>query len=139
MTSKKVQVDGRDIVQPLPAFSSNSGNTLTPRFQLNITPGVLTSVEEPVTQLPEKFTLEQNFPNPFNPTTTIEYGLPVTAHVRLEIYDITGRLVSRLVNRQQSAGRHNVTFDASSLSSGLYLYRIEAGNFVKTRKLTLLK
>ena len=139
MTSKKVQVDGRDIVQPLPAFSSNSGNTLTPRFQLNITPGVLTSVEEPVSQLPEKFTLEQNFPNPFNPTTTIEYGLPVTAHVRLEIYDITGRLVSRLVNRQQSAGRHNVTFDASSLSSGLYLYRIEAGNFVQTRKLTLLK
>lgn len=122
-----------------PSIIAASDIEHNPRFILTITPGVLTDFEESPTNLPQKFTLEQNFPNPFNPITTIRYALPVSAQVRLEVYDITGRLVSRLVNRQQSAGLHRITFDASALSSGLYLYRIEAGDFVETRKLTLVK
>jgi hypothetical protein len=89
--------------------------------------------------LPETFTLNQNYPNPFNPTTVISYELPQSAQVRLEVFDMAGRQVATLVNGQVAAGRHSINFDASRLSSGVYLYRLQAGSSVLTRKLTILK
>ena len=97
-----------------------------------------TSVE-PSTGIPDSFILEQNYPNPFNPTTTIQYGLPNAGDVSLEVFDMTGRRVATLVNETKAAGWHNVTFDASSLASGMYIYRIQSGAFVTTRKLILVK
>jgi len=89
--------------------------------------------------LPTTFSLFQNYPNPFNPSTVISYQLPANALVTLKVFDELGRLVRTLVEDRQSAGTHSVTFNASSLSSGVYFYRLSAGSFVQTRKLMLLK
>ena len=88
---------------------------------------------------PVKFELNQNYPNPFNPTTTIAYSIASSSNVRLEIYSITGQLVKVLVNETQSAGAYNLKFDGSSLASGVYIYRLTAGNFVISKKMQLMK
>ncbi|MBT8387878.1 MAG: T9SS type A sorting domain-containing protein [Ignavibacteria bacterium] len=85
------------------------------------------------------FNLDQNYPNPFNPSTTITYSLATEEHVSLKVYDIMGREVTELVNEDQAAGTHSLEFDASSLASGMYFYKISAGNFVSTKKMILLK
>ncbi len=89
--------------------------------------------------VPQSTSLVQNYPNPFNPSTTIKYELPTSSMVRLSVYDILGREVSVPVNERRDAGVHEVKFDASGLSSGVYLYRIEVGSFVETKKLILMK
>ncbi len=91
------------------------------------------------TIIPTAFKLEQNYPNPFNPTTIIEYSLPVESKVKLEIYDILGRKILVLVNKDQKAGKHSTIFNGGNLASGVYLYRIKAGNFTDTKKLMLIK
>ncbi len=88
---------------------------------------------------PVKFDLSQNYPNPFNPATTINYDLPVKSFVTLKIYDLLGREVATLVNENQAASHYTINFDASKLSSGVYLYKLKAGDFVQTRKMMLLK
>jgi hypothetical protein len=85
------------------------------------------------------FELSQNFPNPFNPSTVISYQLPANTFATLKVYDELGRLVKTLVNENQNAGAHSVTFNASNLASGVYFYRLTAGSFVETKKLMLLK
>ena len=90
-------------------------------------------------EIPEDYSLAQNFPNPFNAVTELSYALPMAGHVRLAIYDITGRLVATLVNEEQPAGEYRVTFDASKLPSGVYIYRLEAGAFISQQKMVLLK
>ncbi len=102
-----------------------------------ITVATVASVEEGST--PKTFALEQNFPNPFNPTTTIAYSLPASAHVALAIYDLNGRIVATLVNVTQSAGSYRVTFNAGGLASGVYIARLTAGSRTAVRKLALLK
>jgi len=97
-----------------------------------------------INQLPHAFSLYNNYPNPFNPVTTLRYDLPEDALVNITIYDIMGRIVRTLINSQQNAGfksiQWNATNDAGSpLSAGLYLYKIQADNFVQTRKMVLLK
>jgi hypothetical protein len=82
--------------------------------------------------------LYQNYPNPFNPSTTIKYELPKPSVVRLNVYDMLGREVSVLVNERREAGVYEVKFDGSTLASGVYFYRLQAGNFVQTHKLSLL-
>ncbi len=89
--------------------------------------------------LPHQLQLLQNYPNPFNSSTTIEYALPQDAEVTIEIYDILGRRVETLVQEEQQAGYHQVVWDASDHSSGLYFYRIQAGEYAETRKMVLLK
>jgi hypothetical protein len=100
--------------------------------------GVVTGVGMPDV-LPAVFWLSQNYPNPFNPSTTIKYELPKSSVVRLSVFDMLGREVSMLVNERRDAGVHKATFDASGLSSGVYLYRLTAGSFVQSRKLIVLR
>ena len=88
---------------------------------------------------PDKFELSQNYPNPFNPSTTINFNLPEASNVKLIIYNILGQEVKTLVNAFKEAGVHTIDFNASELNSGLYIYKIEAGSFTQTRKMTLIK
>ncbi len=97
------------------------------------------SVENDVKSTPAKFNLFQNYPNPFNPTTTIKYEIPVTGKVMLSIYNLLGQKVSELVNKNQSAGSYEVTWDAQKFSSGVYLYQLTSGNYSVSKKLLLLK
>jgi hypothetical protein len=96
------------------------------------------SVEDDPT-IPLRFALEQNYPNPFNPATTIEFALPQSGKTSLIVYDILGRAVAHLVNDDLQAGYHKIDFNASHLASGIYFYRLEAGQFVDVKKLILLK
>jgi hypothetical protein len=89
--------------------------------------------------LPVEFSLGQNYPNPFNPSTRIEYALPKSAQVRITIFDALGRPVAELVNQQRSAGYHTAVWDGAGFVSGIYFYRIDAGDFVESRQMTLLK
>lgn len=88
---------------------------------------------------PVTFRLEQNYPNPFNPATTIRYALPQTSDVHLEVFNVTGQRVALLVDELQNSGWQEVSFDASSLASGMYIYRIQAGHYIETRQMMLIK
>jgi hypothetical protein len=90
-------------------------------------------------EVPAQFSLSQNYPNPFNPNTTIKFELPTSSHVSLTVYDILGREASVLVNEKREAGAYEVKFDGSNLASGVYFYRIQAGSFVQTKRLLLLR
>ncbi len=85
------------------------------------------------------FNLEQNYPNPFNPVTTISYQIPKEGHVELKIFDLLGREIAILVNGERAAGKHEIKLDGSSISSGLYFYRMKASNYIATKKLILMK
>ncbi len=98
-----------------------------------------TGVEEMVSGLPLNYRLEQNFPNPFNPVTTIRYSVSKTSNVSLKVFDILGREVQTLVNTMQAPGQYTVTLNAQGLGSGVYFYRLNTGNFIETKKLMLLK
>lgn len=99
----------------------------------------VTENEEAETQLPSSFSLQQNYPNPFNPSTVISYQLPMGSHVSLKVFDMLGREVANLVNGMQAGGSYQINFDASQLSSGMYIYRLEAGSFSETRRMMLIK
>ncbi len=92
-----------------------------------------------VATLPEGFALNQNYPNPFNPTTTISFTLPAAGEVRLEVFNVLGQQVAVLADGQYGAGTHHVTWDASGVSTGVYLYRLQAGEFRETKKMLLVK
>jgi hypothetical protein len=98
-----------------------------------------TSAQSPSSQLPVEFELDQNYPNPFNPTTTIRYALPQRSHVTLTVFNTLGQQVALLVNGDQDARSHEVKFDASTLASGVYFYRLLAGSFVQIRTMLLLR
>jgi len=100
--------------------------------------GTLNAVQD-VSTLPTAFGLAQNYPNPFNPSTTITYQLPRASHVKLTVYDILGREACLLVNDTRGAGTHEVKVDGSNLASGVYFYRLQAGDFVRTRRLLLMR
>jgi len=100
---------------------------------------VLTGVPHSSTEAPKTFSLEQNYPNPFNPSTTICYALAHKTVVQLTVYNTLGQLVALLQNGEQEAGYHEVRFDGSGLSSGVYLYRMQAGSYVETKKLLLVR
>ncbi|MCU0332146.1 MAG: T9SS type A sorting domain-containing protein [Ignavibacteriaceae bacterium] len=85
------------------------------------------------------YKLEQNYPNPFNPSTTIMYFIPVSSFVILKVFDILGNEISSLVNEEKSEGNYVVEFDAASLPSGIYFYRLQTANYIETRKMILIK
>jgi surface protein len=124
-----------------------SGETLIKEIQLNrdlrfTLSEQTTKIEIEISDkpdLPTEFSLDQNYPNPFNPTTNIRFGLPKSADVRLEVYTVLGQRVMTLVNENRSAGWHTVSFNGAGLSSGVYVYRIQAGGLVQTKKLMLVK
>jgi hypothetical protein len=97
------------------------------------------SIAEENEHTPVKFSLSQNYPNPFNPSTVIEFALPHEAFVTLEVYNLLGERVALLMQEKKSAGYHSVSFNAQGLASGLYLYRLRAGEYVQTKKLVLLR
>lgn len=97
------------------------------------------SVSQEFEELPTGYFLEQNFPNPFNPTTNIKFSIPENSQVKLSIIDMTGKEIGVLYNSQSQAGSYNVSFDASRLASGAYFYRLQAGNYVDTKKMVYLK
>ncbi len=94
---------------------------------------------ETIGSVPTKFALHQNYPNPFNPTTVIRYELPSNSMVKLQVFDVLGRVVATVVNEHKEAGIYEAVFNASSLSSGTYFYRLQAGTFVETKKMVLVK
>jgi hypothetical protein len=98
---------------------------------------ITTSMES--LQTAQEFKLNQNYPNPFNPSTTINFVLPTASNVTLQVFTVTGQLVATLVNESRAAGEHSVNFNASNLSSGVYIYRITAGSFTQTQRMTLVK
>jgi photosystem II stability/assembly factor-like uncharacterized protein len=100
---------------------------------------MVTAVEPIAGQPPHEFVLDQNYPNPFNPSTTIKYELPKSSEVRLSVYDLLGREVSVLVNEKREAGVHEVKCDGANLASGVYFYRLQAGDFVQSKKLIIVK
>jgi hypothetical protein len=94
--------------------------------------------------IPKSYNLSQNYPNPFNPTTIISYNLPKTGNVVLKVYDILGNEVATLINREQPAGTYKITFNAlnadhKNLSSGIYFYKLQSGNYSAIKKMLLLK
>jgi photosystem II stability/assembly factor-like uncharacterized protein len=104
------------------------------------TNGGVTSVEgEELRGVPKQYLLSQNFPNPFNPSTTIRYGLPNRSHVTLTVYNGLGQQVAQLVNGELEAGYQEVQFDGNGLSSGVYFYRLQSGAFVETKRLLLVR
>ncbi|GBD88739.1 hypothetical protein BMS3Abin03_02680 [bacterium BMS3Abin03] len=111
-------------------------------FQRTAISDVVSSVDpssKDKTGTPDKFFVYQNYPNPFNPVTTISYSIPQSGLVQLKIFDMLGREVAILLNKVQSAGNHEIKFDASDFTSGVYFYRLQSGSFSETKKLVLLR
>ncbi|MDY0082058.1 MAG: T9SS type A sorting domain-containing protein [Ignavibacteriaceae bacterium] len=100
---------------------------------------VLVSVDDEISDYPDNFNLYQNFPNPFNSSTIIFYEIPSTSFISLIFYDVLGNEVAKLIDEVKPAGRYEVSFNASGLSSGVYFYKVTSGKFVETRKMLLMK
>ena len=136
-TAAKSPASAKELIArgDLRAFASPSDA----KFALIVGPRSVTSIDAIASDLPTELVLSQNYPNPFNPTSRIDYQLPEASHVRLSVFDLLGREVAVLVNESMNAGSHFVNVDASNLSSGVYVYRLQAGGQVITRKMTLVK
>jgi hypothetical protein len=106
------------------------------RFEVE---GVWIAEIDNLNQVPQRYILEQNFPNPFNPVTTIRYSIPETVHVRLEVYDILGQRIQTIVDEVQQAGYHQAVFNADHLASSVYFYRLQAGNYVNMKRFVLMR
>jgi hypothetical protein len=124
-------------------FDNTVPFTLGPEGEISYEGGSLlipTSVEPPAgSAIPKVFALYQNYPNPFNPVTAIRYDVPKQAHVSIKIYDLMGRKVTELVNDEKPAGSYTISWDAHNYASGMYYYKISAGDFISVRKLVLMK
>jgi subtilisin-like proprotein convertase family protein len=130
-----LEIHGNWILKVNDDASSDTGHV--ERYCLNIIYNAILAVNN--NQLPVKFELSQNYPNPFNPVTNIKYSVPKQSLVTIRIFDILGREVKTLVNGIKPAGTFDAVFDASSFASGVYFYRMEAGNFTDVKKLVILK
>ena len=131
----------------LTAQEDKSNGIHNPKYVISALLGAykLLGISSPATaveseeSIPSAYTLYQNYPNPFNPTTNIKFALPHSGHVKLTIYDALGREVETLVNNELAAGTHTLVWTAKNMASGIYLYRIEANNYVKVNKMLLVK
>ncbi len=126
--------------EPFAGRAASSSFIVTLGFWATVPPEMpAPTAIETIDAVPKRFSLDQNYPNPFNPATRIRYALPEPAAARLTIYDVLGREVSLLVDRQQAAGTYEVTFEAGDLPSGVYFYRLETGPFSEIRQMLLVK
>ncbi len=119
--------------------ASNPGGTSGYSAVGSFTTGTGVDAIDAPNGIPKVFALRQNYPNPFNPTTTIQYDVPKESHVTITVYDVTGREVATLVNQNQSAGSYSVVFNGARFASGMYFFRMVAGNYVKTQKMMMVK
>jgi hypothetical protein len=101
--------------------------------------GAITGVYQVADVLPKQYELTQNYPNPFNPSTTIQFSIPEAGRVSLKVFNLLGQHVATLMDGVQNAGRYNVRFDASKLSTGVYFYQLQSENFRSIKKMLLLK
>ncbi|NNG26350.1 MAG: T9SS type A sorting domain-containing protein, partial [Ignavibacteriaceae bacterium] len=122
-------------------FFSGGGGTLSNIYRTtNGGHGGIVSVDENQSKLMvSNYILEQNFPNPLNPTTTIKYQIPELSFVTLKVYDVLGNEVETIVNEEKQTGSYDVEFDGTELTSGVYFFRLQAGSFVETKKMVLMK
>jgi hypothetical protein len=133
-------VEGDSIRVTIQSLSDPFGNVITEPISWAFVVNIVSLLPENVApKIPTEFSLSQNYPNPFNPETTIRFGIPNGTEVEMVIYNIKGQLVMRPVAEHLAAGFYNVIIDGSHLSTGVYFYRLRAGNFVETKKLILLK
>ncbi|WP_448522302.1 T9SS type A sorting domain-containing protein, partial [Schleiferia thermophila] len=122
---------GKYLVKGTSDYLTRVNDLLSSKFGIN--------TEKEETVIPKEYVLYQNYPNPFNPSTTIKFDLPKEGVVELGIYDILGRKITTLINEYRSAGSYEHSFNASSLASGIYLYRIKVNDFVSAKKMILVK
>lgn len=132
-------LSGESIALKWTVMAVASDTTLMAENSLLISFTRMLDVSSETEEKPLTFKLEQNYPNPFNPSSTIQFTLPQAGNVRLDVFTITGQLVTTLVNNRLGSGEHSVTFDASNLASGVYIYRIVTGSFVQSKRMTLIK
>jgi hypothetical protein len=118
-------------------YDPSFGSTTITNFSMSGT--VVTGANDPVNTIPTQFMLGNDYPNPFNPSTIITFSIPVNSQVHLEVYNILGKKVADLINRQMNAGNYSIPFNAEKLSSGVYLYRLETNNFTATKKMIFAK
>jgi hypothetical protein len=124
----------------LEIYDEESGNSGQLRqWELILSFGMLTGIDEPQAVIPTEFKLYQNFPNPFNPVTQIQFDLPRIEKVELKVYNVLGQLVETLIDCQMSAGRHQYQWQPINKASGIYFYRLKAGNYRSVKKMILLK
>lgn len=134
----KVSQSGQLVLSASSVASASNRIRIVPSSELPPPPPGVESAN-PATQIPHQFALEQNYPNPFNPTTRFSYALPLDVHVTLTVYNVLGQVVATVVDEIQEAGFRSVEFNAGSLSSGIYYYRLTAGEFTEIKKMLLLK
>ena len=108
-------------------------------YNVTSSPIVITGITNGNGSIPTEYAMTQNYPNPFNPATRISYQLPEAGNVKITVFDISGKQIATLVNGQQNAGFYDINFDGSRFASGVYFYKLEAGNFVETKKMLLIK
>jgi hypothetical protein len=123
----------------LSSAGSNSKYSVLDTVVISGTTAIASAVERVGNGIPSRFELLQNYPNPFNPTTAISYQLSANGSVTLKVFDVLGREIATLVRGELQAGTYETSFDASRLSSGVYLYELRAGSFVQTRRMVLMK
>jgi len=114
--------------------TTNSGDFMITKLTQNPT-----SVDDDKFNQPDDFVLSQNFPNPFNPATTIRYSIPIQSRVTIKVFDILGKEINTLIDEEKEQGVYTVRFDTSNLSSGIYFYKLQSGSFVETKKMILMK
>ena len=119
-----------------PEYSGFDGRDMTPGDPIEHYP---TGITENPEIIPEDINLSQNFPNPFNASTMIEFSLNRAENINLKVYDILGRKIATLISGQMSAGVHRINFDASRFSSGYYFYKLQIGDYSETKRMMLLK
>jgi len=115
------------------------GYTMIEKYINSLPPANTTAVNDNKTSIPNKFVVYQNYPNPFNPSTKIKYSIPKQSKIKIDVFDLLGRRILTLFNSEQSAGNHSINFDASNLSSGVYIYRIATETEIISKKMLLLK
>jgi hypothetical protein len=123
------------------AFENNNNNLYAATYGRGVFKSqIMTGITTSNNNTPEGFSLNQNYPNPFNPTSTISFSLPVNDDVTLEVFDASGKLVEKLISDKfMKAGKHEIRFDGSRLSSGTYFYRISTPKFTDVKKMILMK